>query len=1014
MWSNDRVPSAFDLHAALVRLATRNPGRSEADIQSDVRDVLLYGGFDLDDQHVSLETPTANRHRLDVSVGGLIVECKRDLRRPAAVAAGAVQLGGYLASAPARGTRYNGVLTDGARWLLYRHTPTGPHLVDEVALSPATIDTQRFRWWLGALLSTESGIQPTASNIEQRLGADASSFHIQRAALLDLWALARGNTAVTVKRDLWGKLLRSAFGSQFTDADELFVEHTYLVIMANAIAHAVIGFDLRAAGVSPGVMLSGRRFEEAGFVGVGEAGFFDWPLEIAGGDDVVADITRKAAVFDWVNVDHDVLKALYQSVIAPDVRHRMGEYYTPDWLATLMVDELVDEPLDQRILDPSCGSGTFLFHAIRRHLDAAEHAGIPTAEAVNNVTSMVFGVDLHPVAVSLAQVTYLLGIGTTRLAQRSARLNIPVYLGDSMRWDNADDSMLASSGEVVIHTTDGNSLFGDVLRFPARVVSNPRFEQIVDHLSDRATQRPRGGSRPAVRGALRNMGVDETDLATLEDTYTVLCDLHDQDRDHIWGFYVRNQARPAWLTQANNRVDRIVGNPPWLAYRFMPAGMQETFTRLSKDRQLWAGGARGRTTQQDLSGFFVARSIEQYLVGGGRFAFVVPRAALSRKTYGGFRAGDWTSTTEQTLIQFDDAWDLLDTQPQPFPVPGAVVFGRRVPSVELGGKPPAGARSLPETVRRFAGPVDTLTVTTATVQQIGDEAHRSPYAARFRQGAILIPRMLTLVVDRSSNPLGAAQGMRTVESRKTSRDNKPWIQLAAHTGVVETTFIRPAYLGESIAPFRVLDHLEAVVPHDGNQLMGGDTERIDRYPGLAAWWRGAEAIWMANRSSDKRTLIEQIDYIRQLTAQFPIASHRVVYTKAGTTLAAAVINDDLGIIDHKLYWAPVTSVEEGQYLCAILNSPGLSHRVKPFQSVGAFGTRDFDKYVWMLPIPIYDSADSRHQHLVELAAQAKRVAATTARTGKGFQADRKAIRRDLVENGVAARLDAAVTELLGS
>jgi hypothetical protein len=64
------------------------------------------------------------------------------------------------------------------------------------------------------------------------------------------------------------------------------------------------------------------------------------------------------------------MKVLYESVIAPDTRHRLGEYYTPDWLAAAMVEKAVDDPLQQRVLDPACGSGTFLFQAVRvgRHL----------------------------------------------------------------------------------------------------------------------------------------------------------------------------------------------------------------------------------------------------------------------------------------------------------------------------------------------------------------------------------------------------------------------------------------------------------------------------------------------------------------------------------------------------------------------------------------------------------------------------------------------------------------------
>ena len=76
-------------------------------------------------------------------------------------------------------------------------------------------------------------------------------------------------------------------------------------------------------------------------------------------------IAGQASRFRLEDIEHDVLKELYESLIDPAQRHQLGEYYTPDWLADLMVREVVTDPLNQRVLDPSCGSGTFLFHAVR-------------------------------------------------------------------------------------------------------------------------------------------------------------------------------------------------------------------------------------------------------------------------------------------------------------------------------------------------------------------------------------------------------------------------------------------------------------------------------------------------------------------------------------------------------------------------------------------------------------------------------------------------------------------------
>jgi SAM-dependent methyltransferase len=1000
----------FDLAKTLGELASRNAGQTEADIQAGIRDVLLFGGFDLGDEAVRLESPAEDRRRLDVAVGSLIIECKKDLRTPAALDRAQKQLGLYLGAKASHGGRYTGVLTDGAIWRLYRHTPSGPAFIDQHLVSPTGADERSFRWWLGAVLSTEHAVIPSSVAIEERLGSRSPSYRLAHAALLECWDAVRTHPTAALKRQLWARLLHSALGSQFEDTDEMFIDHTYLVLLATLIGHAVVEFDLAMSASDPGVLLSGQLFERAGLLGVGQAGFFDWPLDAPSGAEVVADLARRLGSFTWKDVDHDVLKILYQSVIAPEVRHRLGEYYTPDWLAEKMITEVIDDPLSQRVLDPACGSGTFLFHAVRRYLDAADEAGHSANESLEAVMTQVFGMDLHPVAVTLAQTTFLLAIGTNRLAQRTGTLSVPVYLGDSMIWDASDDMLRSDAGDVVIYTTDGAELFATELRFPAGVVADVgRFDQLVSEMAKRASDRAPGTVPQSITGVLKNLHVSNADRPTVEMTYKVLCDLFDQGRDHIWGFYIRNQARPSWLTRSENRVDVVVGNPPWLSYRYMSATMQEVFQRRAKERKLWKGGGRGRTTQQDLSAFFVARSVELYLKVGGSFAFVMPRAVLSRQTYEGFRVGDWSAMSESCRAAFRPAWDLKDVDPEPFPVPAAVVFGHRgteysaLPAsvVALAGVAPSATR------------LGSISSSLATVHAVTGEEPASVYKERFRQGAILVPRMLIMINDAPTSPLGVPQGRRAVVSRKTSLDKKPWKDLPPMEGVVESILLRPAVLGESIAPFRTLRIPEAVIPYDGTRLLSGDDERIDRYPGLASWLREAEAVWLAKRSSEKRTLLEQFDYMHQLSAQFPLPPIRVVYTASGNAIAAAVLQDASAVIEHNLYWAPARTLDEARYLTAALNTPALTEFVRPYQSLGAFGPRHFDKYIWQMPIPEFDSDVVAHRTLVDLAIEAERVAAeVTIPAETGFQAARKLIRTALTVAGLGERLDEAVGTLL--
>ena len=77
----------------------------------------------------------------------------------------------------------------------------------------------------------------------------------------------------------------------------------------------------------------------------------------------------------------DLLKMLYQQLFPETVRHDLGEYYTPDWLAELVIERVgYDGNPDKRVLDPACGSGTFLVMAINKVRDYADKHMIPKHE----------------------------------------------------------------------------------------------------------------------------------------------------------------------------------------------------------------------------------------------------------------------------------------------------------------------------------------------------------------------------------------------------------------------------------------------------------------------------------------------------------------------------------------------------------------------------------------------------------------------------------------------------------
>jgi N-6 DNA Methylase len=665
------------------RLRARDAVGAEAEIQADVRDLLINGQLNIGDAQVRLETPAPNRRRIDVEVGLTVIEVKKNLDKGNVLKIAEDQLGGYVRDRTHElGQRYTGILTDGLRWRLYHWQENlGLIFVLEHRLKAGGDDA--LLSWLEGVLATQRDLKPTPSEVSSRLGAGGSAHALERATLLGLWRAHAGNPSCQLKRELWSRMLRTALGTRFEDEDELFVEHTYLVLVAELVAHALVGFNIDDPNRTPSSLASGSAFRASQIQGVVEEDFFDWVVEIPGGDIFVRTLAKRLSRFRWEQVEHDVLKVLYESVIDAGQRKKLGEYYTPDWLAQRMVAEVYIEPLTTRVLDPSCGSGTFLFHLVRAYIEEAEAQGLLISEYLPALTNTVIGMDVHPVAVTLARVTYLMAIGSARLKDSSRpRMNIPVYLGDSLRW-RADEDVWAVNGVKLNATDPGATLpgFADELFFPARTLEDAgRFDSMVAELSNKASQRTRGSLTPTLKGLFTRYAIHADDQPFLQRTFEVLCQLHDQRRDHIWGYYARNTARPYWLAEPENRVDMIIGNVPWLAYRFMSVEMQALFKTASQNRGLWAGAQM--VTHQDLSAYFLVRTAELYLKESGTFFVLMPLGVITRQQYAGFRSGRYEGKGNATRFEFDVAWDLHDVDPPIFPMPAAAVRGRKISPIE--------------------------------------------------------------------------------------------------------------------------------------------------------------------------------------------------------------------------------------------------------------------------------------------------------------------------------------------
>ena len=807
----------------------------------------------------------------------------------------------------------------------------------------------------------------------------------------------------------------------------MFLQHTYLAVIAKAIAWAAI---IEAPPEDADALLHGDAFSASGITGQSEPDFFDWVLDADAGAELVMRIYRHVNRFRLQDISVDILKALYESLIDPETRHDLGEYYTPDWLAARMVAEVVDKPLEQRVMDPSCGSGTFLFHAVRAVLKAADGSGLSAAEAARLAVEKVAGIDVHPVAVIFARVTYLLALMPALREKHPGTISLPVYLGDSLQWnlatgrhgDTIDMFNVRDTLEISVPAFEIPERMEryqpETLRFPAVVTTDAAlFDQMLERMIDLGERnRPPG---EFVAWLKRNADLPGVERDALKQTYEVMRRLQNEGRNHIWGYVARNLARPVWLSSETQKADVVIGNPPWLAYRHMQGDLQERYKREATTAKVWWTG-RG-TSANDLSAYFYMRAALLYMRRTGRIALVMPHAAMSGQPYKPFRKGEVARFgSVRFRLRFTQAW-AFGPEVQPlFKVPSCVLFAEAY----------SGTRSapVPENVLAFSGVLprrdadeneahQNLASKDAPWPTEASTEIRSHYRQRFRQGAILVPRRLILVEKEfSTGQLPVNPHAPLVVGRTGSQDKAPWREITPPRGTVEAEFLRITLLGESIAPFRVLTPSFGVIPWDVERgdLMNADRAERRAYSHLAAWLRKAEELWNEN-GRGRRSLSEQYDYFGQLSAQFPIAPIRVVYSASGTNLAACVVQDETAIIDTKLYWAAMDCEEEAQYLCGVFNSEVVRAGVEPYQSQGQWGARDIHKYVFNLQIPKFDEDNSLHQEIAEAAKTAEDIARAVPQIeGEYFTRARRRVRDALAEHGVTEELESLVGRLLNA
>lgn len=365
-----------------------------------------------------------------------------------------------------------------------------------------------------------------------------------------------------------------------------------------------------------------------------ELGCFSWAFEkeqwsedVYNSINEIVDILMKYEnIPDLTSNTDDLFRDLYMAIIPTSVRHSLGEYYTPKWLAQNVIEAgmrylPIDKLKHVKVLDTAAGSGTFPQNVIAAK--RKEYRNEKPEVILNNILNEVASIDANILAVILARVNYFISISD--LIEKNQKVYIPAYIGDSTVSNNEKISEDGKYYIDIITDAEGKKI---EIRVPVEALEDK--EKFIDAFKD--IEDIGDNDSPAlISNAVKKICCNEEDITSMTDIWVGL-----QNKGMITPAVI-SSIIGHFLLCGLGKFDLIVGNPPWVDWKSLPSVHRENIKNACISRELFSGDGRTGGINLNVCALLSNISAENWLADDGVMAILMPESILFQQSYEGYR-----------------------------------------------------------------------------------------------------------------------------------------------------------------------------------------------------------------------------------------------------------------------------------------------------------------------------------------------------------------------------------------